>query len=207
MSEQVELTNPVDLSVGGFSGHVFRRCIHVGMSLIPLAYFRYGESVADSVNLSLPQLVSSLVLFLVIAEAIRLRLGITIFGQREYESVQVSALAWGAFGLGIVFLVVPVEQYAWPLVLSLALGDPFMGELRRRGLESRQVILASCVFLIALWVLCWFLFETPLILAFFLGPLCVASEWPRLRYIDDNATMLLIPLCLLLILEPFFLLL
>jgi hypothetical protein len=31
----------------------------------------------------------------------------------------------------------------------------------------------------------------------------VAAEWPRLRYIDDNATMTLIPLGLLLVLEPF----
>jgi len=31
----------------------------------------------------------------------------------------------------------------------------------------------------------------------------MASEWPRLTYIDDNATMVLIPLALVLILEPF----
>jgi len=36
-----------------------------------------------------------------------------------------------------------------------------------------------------------------------MGPMCVAAEWPRLRYIDDNATMLLIPLALVLVLEPF----
>jgi hypothetical protein len=29
------------------------------------------------------------------------------------------------------------------------------------------------------------------------------SEWPRLRYIDDNATMVLIPLAVVLLLEPF----
>ena len=36
-----------------------------------------------------------------------------------------------------------------------------------------------------------------------MGPICVAYEWPRLRYIDDNATMLLIPLAVVLVLEPF----
>jgi len=35
--------------------------------------------------------------------------------------------------------------------------------------------------------------------------LCVAAEWPRLRYIDDNATMVLIPLGAVLLLEPFLL--
>jgi hypothetical protein len=42
-----------------------------------------------------------------------------------------------------------------------------------------------------------------LLLVALMGPICVAAEWPRLRYIDDNATMLLIPLAVVLILEPF----
>jgi len=29
------------------------------------------------------------------------------------------------------------------------------------------------------------------------------SEWPRLSYIDDNATMTLIPLSVILLFEPF----
>ncbi len=40
-------------------------------------------------------------------------------------------------------------------------------------------------------------------MAFILAPVCMISEWPRLTYIDDNATMLLIPLALVLLLEPF----
>ena len=39
MSDQVELTNPVELSVGGMSGHVLRRGIHLAMSLLPFLYF------------------------------------------------------------------------------------------------------------------------------------------------------------------------
>ncbi len=203
MSDQVELTNPVDLSVGGFSGHVFRRMIHVGMCLIPFAYFNYGETIAGWFSLTLSQFVSSVVMLLILLEALRLRLGITIFGQREYEASQISAVGWSALAIGIVLLVVPVKEYAWPLILSLALGDPLMGELRRRGLESRHVFLASSLFLTGVWILCWYWFETPLVLAFLFAPLCAASEWPRLRYIDDNATMLLIPMCGLLLADPF----
>ena len=35
------------------------------------------------------------------------------------------------------------------------------------------------------------------------APIAVLSETPRLRYIDDNATMLLIPLAVVVTLEPF----
>ncbi len=203
MSEQVELTNPVELSVGGMKGHIFRRSIHVGMILLPWIYFEHGEMISDKLGLTLPQFVSTMVFTLFILEAIRLKFGITIFGQREYEANQISALGWGAFGIGIVFVMAPIEAYAWPLILSLSLGDPFLGEMRRRGMNTRDVVLSTTVLLILIWLACWQLFGTPWWLAFLFAPLCVASEWPRLRYIDDNATMVLIPLGMILLLEPF----
>lgn len=203
MSEHVELTNPVELSVGGMGGHIFRRSIHLGMSFLPLIYFELGDSVADSLDLTLPQFVSCVVFLLFAAEGTRLKLGLTIYGQREYESRQISALGWGAFGIGLVFLLAPTEEYIWPLILSLSLGDPFLGEMRRKGLSTRNVIVSSTLFLFLVWVACWHFVETPLWLAFLFAPLCVASEWPRLRYIDDNATMVLIPLGMILLLEPF----
>ena len=203
MGEQVELTNPVELSVGGMKGHIFRRMIHVGMVLLPWVYFDHGDVVSDYFGLTLPQFVSSMVFLLFLLEGLRLTFGITIFGQREYEANQISALGWGAFGIGIVFLMAPIEQYAWPIILSLSLGDPFLGEMRRRGMTTKNVILSSTVFLFFVWIACWHYFGTPWWLAFFFAPLCVASEWPRLRYIDDNATMVLIPLGMILLLEPF----
>ena len=203
MSEQVELTNPVELSVGGMKGHLFRRSIHLGMSFLPLIYFEWGNSVSDSLGLTLPQFVSTMVFLLFAAEATRLKFGITIYGQREYEARQISALGWGAFGIGLVFLLAPTKEYIWPLILSLSLGDPFLGEMRRKGMDTSNVILSSTLFLFVVWVACWHFVQTPFWLAFLFAPLCVASEWPRLRYIDDNATMVLIPLGMILLLEPF----
>ena len=203
MSDTVEMTNPVEQSVGGMSGHILRRGIHLSMSLIPLVYFKWGQDIAEMFSLTLPQLVSSVVLLLILAEATRLKLGITIFGQRAYEAKQVSALAWGALAVGIVFLMAPIPQYAWPLILSLSLGDPLMGELRRKGLNDKNVMIYSSLALIAVWLACWHFVATPMWLAFIFGPLCMISEWPRLRWIDDNATMLLIPLVGILLVEPF----
>ena len=55
MSEHVELTNPVELSVGGMGGHIFRRLIHLCMCFLPFIYFEYGVSVSEYVGLTLPQ--------------------------------------------------------------------------------------------------------------------------------------------------------
>ena len=42
-------------------------------------------------------------------EAIRLRTGIVIIGQREYESSQISALAWGSIAVSLALLA-PTEK-------------------------------------------------------------------------------------------------
>jgi hypothetical protein len=203
MSGQVELTNPVDLSVGGMSGHLLRRGIHVSMAGLPFVYFAYGEQVAEWLSLTLDQVVAGVLLLAIVGEGLRLRLGLTVFGQREYEAKQVSALAWGAIGVGFVFLLTPHEAYAWPLILSLSLGDPFMGELRRKGLDASKVMMYATGLLLVIWMACSMAFGTPIWMALLLAPVCMLAEWPRLTYIDDNATMLLIPLALVLLLEPF----
>ena len=203
MSDQVELTNPIELSVGGVSGHLLRRGIHLAMSFLPFLYFEFGEDVADMVSLTLEQVVSCVILLAVFGEALRLRMGWTVVGQRSYEAKQVSALAWGALGVGMVFLLTPNPAYAYPLILSLSLGDPLLGELRRKESSTQTVILAGVLGIAVIWAGCAYLVETPWLFVPLMAPICVAAEWPRLRYIDDNATMLLIPLAVVLIFDPF----
>ena len=70
MSDQVELTNPVELSVGGMSGHILRRGIHLAMSFLPLLYFEFGQDVADAVSLSLAQVVSSIIMIAVFGDCL-----------------------------------------------------------------------------------------------------------------------------------------
>ena len=204
MSEQVELTNPVDLSVGGMSGHIFRRFFHLAMFIIPVLYFEYGEDVADKVGMTLDEVVATFVLVAVIGEMIRLKLGFTVFGQREYESKQVSALAWGALAIGLVLLITPTKEYAYPSNFLFNFWRPFHGRITQKGMDSRSVIIAACVFLIGIWLACWYAFGTPILVCLIVAPIAVLAETPRLRYIDDNATMLLIPLAAVVTLEPFF---
>jgi hypothetical protein len=173
------------------------------MSFLPFLYFEFGEDVADMASLTLEQVVSCVILLAVFGEALRLRMGLTIVGQRSYEAKQVSALAWGALGVGMVFLLTPEPAYAYPLILSLSLGDPLLGELRRKGSSTQTVILAGVLGIAIIWAGCAYLVETPWLFVPLMAPICVAAEWPRLRYIDDNATMLLIPLAVVLIFDPF----
>ncbi|RAH16019.1 MAG: hypothetical protein CMB20_000970 [Methanobacteriota archaeon] len=203
MTEQVALTDPVDHSVGGVRGHLFRRAFHLAMSAIPFVYFEYGEKISDIFELEVSQFVSAATILLIVIEAIRLKLGFTIFGQRDYEAKQVSALAWGGIAIGLTLIALPNNpEFIWPLVLSLSLGDPFLGELRRKGIESRNVVIIGSIFIAAIWLASWNFVDTPIILVAIMGPICVAAEWPRLRWIDDNATMLLIPLFTVLLLVP-----
>ena len=78
----------VEHSVGGFGGHAFRRITHVSMALIPVIYYSKGDEIADYFSVTLPELVSYVFFAIMTIEVVRLRFGIVIVGQREYESKQ-----------------------------------------------------------------------------------------------------------------------
>ena len=155
---------------------------------------------------------ATVILALLAFEIVRLSLGFTVFGQRAYESKQISALAWGGLAVGLTLLIAPsmgtssreAAALGFPLIMSLVLGDPLLGELRRTGMTRSRVVAVSVVAMMILWSVCAFWLGTPWLLVVVLAPLTVISEWPRLTYIDDNATMLLIPLAAVLVLDPFF---
>ena len=151
------------------------------------------------------------IVFLAVAflECLRVWAGFTCFGMRSYEAQQISAFAWTAMSLTLVFLLSPqlpglhAGAFAVPLVWSLAVGDPLLGELRRSGMKPIYAALVGAVAILGVWLACVFLLGTIWWLAVILVPITVAAEWPTLPSIDDNATMLLIPLSFLLVLVVF----
>ena len=54
-----------------------------------------------------------------------------------------------------------------------------------------------------IWLGCGYFLGTPYWMAILMGPVTMAAELPKLKWIDDNATMLLIPAAVVLILAPF----
>ena len=205
----VNINDHVPASVGGLRGHIFRRLIHIAMMIIPFLYYWNGTNISNFFfELEPKQFVSVVAFIFLLTEIIRLRMGFVVFGQRDYESNQISAFYWGGSSVCLVLLLSPEygiqnSAFGFPLILGLTLIDPLMGELRRADWSTRNVVIIAYIGTILIWISCHYFLDTPLFIAPFIAAIVVASEWPRLTWIDDNATMLLIPLSFVLFLEPF----
>jgi len=205
---------PVDIdhaehSVGGAGGHWFRRLTHVGMCVIPFAYHLWGDSIAGKVSMTPSDFVIAVAGFFIVIEVIRIKFGIIIVGQREYEAKQVSALAWGAVAVCLTLILAPQEgegleagKYTIPIICGLTFVDPIMGEVKRAKMGMRAAVLVGSAVSYTIWMGSVALFSTPFLAAVLLAPLTVAGEVPRVSWIDDNATMILFPLIALLLLHP-----
>ena len=140
-------------SVGGMGGHAFRRLTHVSMASIPYLYYVHGERISSYFSLQAREFVSAICILILVTELVRLRTGIVIVGQREYESSQISALAWGALAVALAILVAPegengtmeAGKYGAPIILGMTLVDPVMGEIKRTQKNLRAAIFAGLI--------------------------------------------------------------
>jgi len=192
-------------TLGGKKGHIFRRFVHLSMMIFPILYYWHGNQIAEiisngiNMNISRESLVTFILLFIVVFELIRLFFGITIFGQRTYEAKQFSALAWGGISICLCLLFAPLGGYnesyiGLPIIFTISIVDPLLGETRKFMNSTRLIIIIALVVSMSIWLFSSVFLETPLWLALIMPPLAIAAEWPSLKYIDDNATMILIPL-------------
>jgi len=186
-------------TVGGWAGHLVRRLIHIGMLLVPWLFYQYGIEISAFFDLTPNGLLLVLLVLVVLLEMIRLLLGIRIFGQRQHEARQISSFAWGGVSLLLVLLFAP-QAFAYPIIASCALTDPLIGELRRFQISSWTILLSSILLVVAIWLLAWHWFGTPWWWAIIMSPVIVVAERIQLNWLDDNATMQLIPLLLVLLL-------
>ena len=198
-------------SVGGMGGHAFRRLTHVSMASIPYLYYVHGERISSYFSLQAREFVSVICILILVIELVRLKTGIVIVGQREYESSQISALAWGALAVALAILIAPdgdngtmeAGKYGAPIILGMTLVDPVMGEINRTKKNLRTAIFTGLIVSYIVWIGCHFWIGTELIAALLLAPLTVLGEILPTREIDDNATMVLFPLAGLVLLLPF----
>ena len=93
--------------------------------------------------------------------------------------------------------------YGIPLIFGLTFVDPLMGEIKRQKQDLKLAIATGLAVSFVIWVGCSFWLGTPLWVCILLAPLTVLGELPKVKYIDDNATMILFPLAALLMLSPF----
>ena len=200
----------VEHSIGGFGGHAFRRATHVTMAIIPYLYYVHGNDISSYFQLAPNQFVSLVCISILIIEALRLRFGIVIIGQREYESYQIAALAWGALAVSLALLIAPQKGelmeaglYGAPIIFGMTIVDPVMGEIKRIKQVLRLAIGIGLLVSYVVWLSCYYWLGTDLIVVALLAPLTVAGELPKTKAIDDNATMILFPLAGLILMFPF----
>ena len=77
-----------------------------------------------------------------------------------------------------------------------------MGEIKRNKKDIKLAILVGLITSFTIWIGCHFWIGTNFLAAIILAPLTVLGEIPSSKFIDDNATMILLPLSVLLLMSP-----
>lgn len=176
-----------------FAAHWYRRLIHLSMIFCPIVYYYFGETIASFLRVPLFHLMLLIGLFACIIEAIRLKRGKIFFGQRPYEKHQLSATFWSTISIIIVLVLAP-KHYALPIIACLCIGDPMLGEFRRYRVNVWITYSVTYICLSLIWGLSVYYYHNPLWMLGIMPLVSIAAEYPSLRYIDDNAMMLLVPL-------------
>lgn len=184
---------------GGYWGHLWRRLIHVTMIAIPILYYTVVVPFLLDNHASEHKVLLGILLIALVFEAIRLWKGFIFFGHREHERNQISSFTWGISSIVIVLLFIPHSghheiAYALPIIGGCALGDPWIGELRTYHVNHFITVISATILIALLWLICSVLFHIPWWYALIGAPLAVIGEYTKLRWIDDNATMMLLPL-------------
>ncbi len=192
--------SPIENTIGGWRGHVLRRCVHVAALIIPLIYYPYGSDMAAFFHLSFRGFLWVIIGFNILFEVLRFTFGWTFWGHRQREKKLISSFAWSVLSICFV-LMWAGKQYGIPIIASAALVDPLLGELRQTLLERKFVTtLIGVVVVMVIWWMAAVCFGIDWRLALLMGPLTVMLEWPNFRWIDDNALMQLVPLLFILLL-------
>ena len=185
-------------TVGGYLGHLLRRCIHVLMLLVPIAYYYWGDLLFYYFNRPRFELILIVLVVVIAVELWRIKKGYLIFGQRAHEATHVSSFAWGAIAMAFVLLLVPNPIYAIPIVAGCAVGDPLIGALKNK-LPWYVVRVMAFLVIGLIWWVCSHFMPLPVWFPWVISVITVLVEWPNLSWIDDNALMQLVPLFFLLI--------
>lgn len=183
---------------GGTIAHIARRIFHVSILIVPFVYYYFLELLAQPKILHL--CILAFIFFVFLFEKLRIRMKLVLFAQRFHEATHISAFAWTMLSLGIILLVSPSAAYSIAIVATCAIVDPLLGEMRLRAVNHKIILVIGILVALAIWFVCARLYDFPVWFAVIIAPITVAAEWPTLKWIDDNALMMLVPLAIVLLL-------
>lgn len=177
--------------------HWVRRIVHL-VSPVFLVYYWMDPYYA---GLPKQSFVILAILIVLGFETARLRFGWRIPGAREYEQKRLSAAAMGGVGLAVGLLLLP-QHLVMGCFVGMCLVDPLVGELRTRkfkGVLPTGAIAFAAVFIGIHLVFFPGLPLVPMILFGALaGVVAVYVEAESPKWLDDDLTMHLVPLLVLL---------
>lgn len=176
---------------GGTLAHIFRRFFHMSMLVVPFCYYYYFVHLASQKTLRL--LILAFIFLVFLFEKFRIRARLVLFGQRLHEATHISTFAWTMLSLGIVLFFAPV-YFAVPIVACCAFVDPLMGEMRLHQVNKYPIMMTGTMLAFIIWSASAGFYHFPVWYGVIIAPITVAAEWPSLKWIDDNALMLLVPL-------------
>lgn len=168
------------------------------MLVLPLLYYDHGQQIAGLFSVSPRVFLLILLVLMVLIESLRLQTGLVFFGQRKHEARRISSFGWGMLGIALVLFLAPGPAFGIPIIWSLALGDPFLGEARR-WLPLWLAEVMGLLVVVLIWWFCAYWLGISMWWGVCLAPITVAVEWLNLKWVDDNVLMLLVPLAVVLI--------
>jgi len=210
-------------TIGGRRGHICRRFCHIFLSCLSPLLFFWLPALAESVfridaEMGPMKLISILVALNITVELLRLKCGVLNYGMRTYERNILSAQFWGGMGICLVLLGSPARpdfngEYGifkhriWiggPLLWSMGIVDPFIGELKRKGFSLNFRSLIGCMMCATIFIVSTLNgLGTPWWFSLVYPPIIVFAEFAGgLVRIDDNGLMLIVPLLMTYVFLP-----
>src|SRR5205809_7454020 len=174
---------------------VFRRSFHI-ISPIFLGYDLPPESLGGGVTRTALSVV--FVGTALCIETARIARNIRLLGLRPYERQLVSAYAQGLLGLAFGLFVIRDPRIVVPVFLGMACVDPLAALCRRRGWPRFVPTAAYLVlFLSTVFLMKSFAIPNALLFSVAATAVAMAMDGPKLRQIDDDLLLQVVPMVVL----------
>lgn len=172
-----------------------RRLAHAAVALAPIYYLLPVDLPYVGFRRWVLLIVFITAMFLF--ESIRIWKKWTFLGLRPHETGKLASHAWAAAGLVIVLWLFD-RDIASAAIVGWALVDPFMGILRGGKNNARSVVILSTAVYFALALLMFVVWnERPFaemaLLSLAATAVAIPAEWFKIRHIDDDFMMSVLP--------------
>jgi len=182
-----------------YDPHWYRRVFHTFGASFILYYLLPDLYWINILKIWIPIL---LLFFIFILEYLRINGKIDsnyFFGLRLYEKKRIGSYLFFGIAVFILLLFFP-QQIAVPCILCASIADPIMGEVRQR-FGTKKVYLVGFLICILLFFVTWY--KADLLIVFIVSLIgasgAVIGETKKLKFLDDDFMIQMVPAILLLI--------